>query len=83
MKKPGSGPPPSIFVDFTGHVFGRLTAIRAEYRRGRGRWHWLCRCQCGAEKMIRESYLVNERTRSCGCLSRDNVRARLALAPTR
>ena len=36
---------------------------------------WLnCQCECGNMKVIRFDYLVNGRTKSCGCYRKDNAR---------
>lgn len=54
--------------DLTGMSFSRLTVI------GEARKHyWLCRCECGVEKSIYQSNLISGRTRSCGCLNRENL----------
>ena len=61
-------------IDLTGQPFGRLVVIR-EY--GRDKWGkvlWLCRCECGNECVVRGDQLKNQRTQSCGCLSRDRAR---------
>lgn len=35
---------------------------------------WLnCQCECGNMKVIRFDYLVNGRTKSCGCYRKDNM----------
>lgn len=39
--------------------------------------YYICRCACGTEKPVNKSQLVTGKTRSCGCLSRDNTRERL------
>ena len=54
----------------SGLVFGRLTVVRhvpdeSECAR------WLCKCDCGQEKIISRLLLVDGRTKSCGCLSRE------------
>lgn len=30
-------------------------------------YKWLCRCICGAEKLVRKKYLINGKSKSCGC----------------
>lgn len=36
---------------------------------------WLnCQCECGKMKVVRFDYLVNGRTKSCGCYRKDNAR---------
>lgn len=63
----------------SGAVFGRLTALeivgRRLYKTGYSNI-WLCRCQCGAEKPVVASNLTKGNTRSCGCLHKEQLRAR-------
>lgn len=33
---------------------------------------WLCVCECGKTKIIRNSSLLSEKTKSCGCLRSEN-----------
>jgi hypothetical protein len=59
-------------VDLTGERFGRLvvkTAIRNEKN-----VLWLSLCDCGNWCRPRTSDLTSGRTKSCGCLRRDNAR---------
>lgn len=37
---------------------------------------WKCRCDCGEHTVVRTGQLRNGHTKSCGCLSRDNLIAR-------
>lgn len=57
--------------DITNQRFGRLVAIRPEFKDKRNHWHWLCRCDCGNEKVIALSSLTRGLTRSCGCLDKE------------
>lgn len=65
--------------DLTGQRFGRLLAIaRAPGKRfsaAKGA-SWLFRCDCGTEKVALMRNVVEGRTRSCGCLRRDEARRR-------
>ncbi len=56
-----------------GLVFGRLTVL--SYAKSEGRPTFSCKCSCGVEKQI-AAHAVLRRTRSCGCLSIETVRAR-------
>lgn len=57
--------------DLTGLAFGRLTVLaHVEGLR------CICRCSCGAEVSVPSRGLREGRTRSCGCLQRDNARER-------
>lgn len=62
--------------DLTGQRFGRLVVLDrippGEHRRTR----WRCLCDCGREKVTDTNKLTSGNTRSCGCLRRDDARAR-------
>lgn len=58
------------YKDITGMVFGRLTAISFLEKRN-GSPYWTCKCTCGNESIVRKGGLVNKRSQSCGCLSRE------------
>lgn len=53
-----------------GNVFGRLTVIREHIYEGIIR-KWVCICDCGNTKITQEGSLKNGRTKSCGCLKRE------------
>jgi len=58
-----------------GQQFARWTVIvRGEPAQGKRRWH--CICACGTARLVREVYLLDGRSRSCGCLQREITRAR-------
>lgn len=58
----------------SGQRFERLLAIRPE-RMATGRSGWRCRCDCGAEVVVDRGHLTLGRTRSCGCLHREQTAA--------
>lgn len=65
--------------DLTGWTFGRLEVLKRspELRRspcGSTSPAWICRCACGAVCVVEGRSLVLGRTRSCGCLRRENAR---------
>ena len=68
-------------IDLTGQPFGRLVVIR-EYGRKNGAVLWLCRClgrngdDCGKEVVVDGRNLRRGRTKSCGCLSREQFGSR-------
>lgn len=70
------------FIDISGQVFGRLTAIEPLgcYK---GRMRWLFRCECGIEKSIDSAHVRYGRIVSCGCYLSDilSENAKLHLAP--
>lgn len=45
--------------------YGRWTII--EEKEGK----FLCKCECGTEKLVNPSYLLNGRSKSCGCLRKE------------
>lgn len=51
-------------VDYSGHRYGKLTAIEPVGKQGRD-YRWRCRCDCGNETVVRSGNL--SKTRSCGC----------------
>lgn len=62
--------------DITGQTFGRLKVI-APIGRKNGGINWLCFCECGTECEVVLGHLINGRSKSCGCLSRELARDRL------
>ena len=61
------------FKDITGKRFGRLTALYRLHNT-KGRTKWLCVCECGnlVEVALRE--LIDNKTKSCGCLHKQIAR---------
>ncbi len=59
-----------------GDVVGRLTVVERVPNDRHGKSRWQCRCACGATTEVAGTMLVQERTRSCGCLRRDLNRQR-------
>jgi hypothetical protein len=67
-------------IDLISQVFGRLTVVGK-----RPRSVWLCECRGGEqtpheprEVYVSSSSLLNNETRSCGCLSRDLATERMS-----
>lgn len=54
--------------------FTRLT-VRERVRKENGRPAWLCDCECGGTIIATTSSLLQGHTKSCGCLSADNLKA--------
>lgn len=60
--------------------FGRLVVIRETDKRN-GKRYALCRCDCGTVREFDIYNLLSGRAKSCGCLSRENLkRGRQAVA---
>ena len=67
----GSPMRPANLTDYSGQVFGRLTAIRRVPRdKERPGVRWLFRCSCGEEVVHRISKVLTGNTSSCGCLKK-------------
>lgn len=69
----------SAAVNLVGQRFGRLTVIERvgtyDPPCGFGKQPiWRCRCDCGEVVDITAHNLKQGRTRSCGCLRRENAR---------
>lgn len=58
-----------------GARFGRLVVIgrSSSYQRYERKGRWRCKCDCGGESDVFGSLLRTGNTRSCGCLSRENL----------
>ena len=60
-------------IDRTGQRFGRLVAIEPTSRRTRDEHIvWLCECVCGNLASVSSDQLVRGKTKSCGCLRKEN-----------
>mgnify|MGYP001379757104 CR=1 FL=1 len=57
-----------VEANILGLTFGRLVVV-SKHEKSR----FLCRCVCGNEKIVFKHNLVAGRTRSCGCLNRENL----------
>lgn len=58
--------------DLTGQVFGRLTVASLSNNKATNRGAmWFCRCACGSEIEVRADSLIDNNTRSCGCLQKE------------
>lgn len=59
--------------NLAGQRFTRLYVVRYE---GviRGGHRWRCQCDCGSLVFPTSAHLLNERTKSCGCLSAESLR---------
>lgn len=60
-----------VLRDLTGQCSGRLSIQWPVGSEKHSSIRWLCLCECGNLAVVRGSYLVSQRTRSCGCLQRE------------
>lgn len=61
--------------DITGQKFGRLTAIKPSFYKGKD-WYWLFKCDCGNEKIINKYKVTNGKICSCGCMRKEKITKR-------
>ena len=66
----------SKMIPMIGKRFGRLTVIAEGGRTKSGNARWVCKCDCGNVSVVSGSYLRSGHTKSCGCISRENVTVR-------
>lgn len=57
--------------DLTGRKFNRLLVLGFHHTNKYRVSYWLCKCDCGKETVARRSNLLNEETKSCGCLNNE------------
>lgn len=64
--------------DFVGKRFGKLVVRNYAGKRD-GLHRWLCVCDCGNETVVGQTSLQSGRTKSCGCLQREQIVKNLRL----
>ncbi len=60
-------------IDISNTRFGRLIALKINIEKSHRRAHWNCICDCGNTLTVNGTQLRSGHTKSCGCLSRDNL----------
>lgn len=60
-------------IDYTGHTFNKLTALRFSYTHKHA--YWVFRCDCGRECIKQASAVTSGRVYSCGCSRRNAKRS--------
>ena len=63
----------SKFEDLTGRKFNRLTVIKRAENNRFGQTQWLCECICGNKCVIYGYDIKCGKTRSCGCLQKEQA----------
>ena len=53
--------------------YGKLTPIKIDHRKASTNY-WECKCDCGKTTVVRETYLKNGHTKSCGCIRSDRMK---------
>ncbi len=62
-------------VPLAGYTLGRLTVVGYSHSDD-GNSFWRCLCSCGTYTIVRRDHLLSGRSKSCGCLRRENTTAR-------
>ena len=68
--------------DLTNQTFGRLTAREMKGTDPKVGAIWRCECACGGSKDVPAGRLLNKKTQSCGCMTRE-IRERSNIAGQR
>lgn len=63
------------FIDITGQKFGRLTAKERVENNKHNQVQYLFICECGSEIIALKNPVVSGHTRSCGCISKEQIAA--------
>lgn len=61
-------------IDLTGREFGRLTVLSLTDRKVNRGSVWRCQCSCGNIVEVPAIALVHNRTKSCGCLRKEQLK---------
>lgn len=67
----------AMVKDLTGQRFTRLLVIERVANDRHNNTRWRCACDCGAELLVIAQPLRSGRTKSCGCLTTDQLIGRL------
>lgn len=63
-------------LDLKDKIFGRLTAVESVGKNKAGQYIWKRICECGNEHTTTGTSLIENHTKSCGCLSRESLLTR-------
>lgn len=59
--------------DLTGKVFGEWTVIKFSHLNKNRLPYWNCKCKCGTIRSVNHYSLINWKSLSCGCTSRERA----------
>lgn len=68
-------------LDLVGQNFGRLSVLSRDGSRN-SKSTWKCRCSCGNVKIISSTGLMSGKSRSCGCLQKEEQSERITKSNT-
>lgn len=66
--------------DLSGNKYGKFTVIEFDQTKT-NRVHYRCLCDCGQIRIVLAQNLVNNKSRSCGCLKVANITSRKRTNP--
>lgn len=58
--------------NLVGNRYGKLQVLAYEEKRSRVHY-WRCLCDCGNESVVSQTCLKAGRTKSCGCIGKNNI----------
>lgn len=65
---------PRKIVDLVGKIFGNFKVIKLDTEKSTPQFkYWICECICGKSISVRGGNLKSGKSKSCGCLRRDNT----------
>lgn len=60
-------------IDLTGKRFGRLDVLYEVDKKQSSDRIWKCKCSCGTVKNVRQRLLITGKTKSCGCIRKEEL----------
>ena len=66
-------------IDMVGKKFNRLFVLCKDESKKSKRVKWKCLCDCGLSVSVDGSKLRNEKTKSCGCLQKEQQSKRISI----
>lgn len=60
-------------IDLTGKRFGRLEVLYEVDKKQSSDRIWKCKCSCGTVKNVRQRLLITGKTKSCGCIRKEEL----------
>lgn len=70
----------SSFIDLARKQFSRLLVLQRSPMQHKSGALWICRCSCGTTIVVRGNDLRHNKTKSCGCLRRDQSKNNVKIA---
>lgn len=65
--------------ELEGQIFGSWTVLYKDMENKTHDIKWICKCQCGTIKSVLGKYLLNGKSKSCGCVKKAKTTQRIDL----